>query len=384
MGLSIALGATCLVLLALFAGPLAQAMPLATSTGEIWLLGIMITMDAILGVPLGWLRITGAAGRHALASGCRATVQAAIVAVLLHNGFGVSGVLAGGAAASLLAATWLCFRQARDTGISVHARGWPRLLSYGAPLLGSGIASFVLGSADRWLLAGSVPAASLGHYALAMRFAMIVAMLMQPFDMWWYARRMAVLDLRDGLARSARAIRIGVCGIAVAGALTAASGPMLIFYLAPSSYTPAMAMVPWLVLALSVQMLSSLVNVGCYAGRTTLTPLAVNCAAAATALGAYLLLIPHYGVPGAIAATLLAQTTRLVLFTILAQRRVRINLPYAATMLLAASASVCAIIPQYVRPGALAAVSTIAAALVTTAIAATVTWLSLSKATQPV
>lgn len=373
-GLALALGAACLALVALFGAGLAHAMPLPTLPIEIRLLGVMIVMDAIVGVPLGWLRITGQAWPHALASGLRATAQAGIVAILLIQGFGVSGVLAGGAAAGTLAAVFLCCRQLRETGIFLHPGGWPRLLTYGAPLLGTGIASFILGSADRWLLAGSVPPEALGQYALAMRFAMIVAMLMQPFDLWWYARRMAMLTQPGGLARSAQVIRLGVAAIATAAAITATAGPMLIRLLAPTTYAPAMTMVPWLVLSLSIQMLSSLVNVGCYTGTTTVLPLAINSLAAATALGCYLLLIPPYGVAGAIAATLAAQLVRLALFTTLAQRRVPIALPYTTTAILAALATACAAIPQLARPTPLTATATIAA-LATLAICTTFTTL---------
>lgn len=370
MGLALALGVVCLALLVWLGRPLADAMPLPTPPLEIWLLGVLIVMDAIAGVPMGWLRMTGQAGRHALTSGLRASVQAAVAAVLLSHGLGVAGVLAGGAAAATLAACALTWRQARDTGITEHPRGWPRLLAYGAPLLGTGIASFVLGSADRWLLADNVPAAALGHYALAARFALIVAMLMQPFDMWWYARRMALLDQPDGLRRTARVVRLGLAAIAVAAAGTAAGGPVLIALLAPPSYAPAMAMVPWLVLSMSIQMLSSLVNVGCYVGRSTTLPLAINTAAAAAALGCYLLLIPPYGIGGAIAATLIAQALRLGLSTVFAQRRVRIDLPYARALLLGACAGITGALPQLLAPDITTFGLTAASLVATLAVAA--------------
>ena len=370
MGLTLALAAICLVCILLLGPKLAAAMPLPTPPVEIALLGVLIVADAIIGVPLGWLRITGSARRHAVASGLRASLQAGLVALLLVAGFGVAGVLAGGAIAASLAACWLVRSQAKATGIGCDPRAWPPLLAYGVPLIGTGVASFVLGSADRWLLAGHVPTASLGHYALATRFAMIVAMLMQPFDMWWYARRIALLEQSDGLVRTATAIRIGVAGIASAAAATAAAGPFLIHLLAPATYAPAMPMVPFLVLSLSLQMLSSLVNVGCYIGRTTTLPLVVNVAAAAVALGLYLLLIPEHGVFGAIEATLAAQSVRLVAFTVLAQRRIRIALPYGTTAVLALLAAASGTIPQLLGTAPLGLACAVAAALGTALAAA--------------
>ena len=369
MGLALALAAIGLLATALLGARLAAAMPLPTPAAEIWLLGVMIAADAVVGVALGWLRMTGAARRHALASGGRATLQAALAAGLLAAGAGVGGVLAGAAVAGVVAAGLLTRAQAQATGIEGHPGGWPRLLAYSAPLLGTGLASFVLGSADRWLLAGAVPAAALGQYALALRFAMIAAMLMQPFDLWWYARRMALLGEADGIVRSARAIRLGVGGIAVAAAATSAAGPALIGLLAPVTYAPAAAMLPWLVLALAVQMLSSLVNVGCYMGRSTLLPLAVNAAAAAVALGLYLALIPGHGVFGAIAATLAAQGARLLAFLVLAQRRVRIALPYWRTAALGVLVAITAAVPQLSGTGGLAVSAAGLCAVITAAAA---------------
>ncbi len=353
IGLSLALGLAGAGLLAVFGIAIAQAMPLATPPVDVWLLGVQIGMDALIGLTLGWLRITGRAGRHALASGLRASLQAGLIAVLLIQGLGVTGVLAGSAVAATVAAVLLLGSQRRETGIVADPRVWGRLLAYSVPLVGSGLASFVLGSADRWMLAGTVDPAQLGQYALAVRFALIVAMLMQPFDLWWYARRMAVLERPDGLARTARVVRLGVAAIAVSGAGTAAFGPALIGVLSPAGYAPAMAMLPWLVLALSVQMLSSLVNVGCYVGRTTALPLAINAASAVVALMLYGLLIPRIGVSGAIVATVAAQLVRLVMFTFMAQRRVRIDLPYGTAAVLAMAAAATGSLPQMVPQGLL-------------------------------
>jgi O-antigen/teichoic acid export membrane protein len=373
VGLSLSLGLAGLVLLALFGSVMARAMPLPTPPVDIWLLGVQIVMDALIGVALGWLRMKGRAGRHALASGLRATLQAGLIGILLMQGMGVTGVLAGGAAAATLAAMTLLHGQRRDTGIAADPRVWGRLLAYSVPLVGSGLASFVLGSADRWVLAATVDPAQLGQYALAVRFALIVAMLMQPFDLWWYARRMAVLEQPDGLARTARIVRLGMGAIAVSAAGTAAFTPALIGLLTPADYAPAMAMVPWLVLALAVQMLSSLVNVGCYVGRTTGMPLVINAAAAAIALALYAVLIPRIGVSGAIAATVVAQVARLVMFTLAAQRRVPIDLPYAATAVLTLAAAATGAVPQLTSPGWGSVVLCAAAVTATAGLAAALT-----------
>ena len=320
MGLALAIAATGFLLVMLCAGPVAALLPLPTPPGELRLLGTAVVLEAVIGVPLGWLRMHGRAWQFALLTGARATLQVGLMAALVLGGWGIGGVLAAGAVAGLLLAGLLTAGQARVTGIGFDRHESLRLLGYGIPLVGSGLAAFVLGTADRWLLAGAVPAAALGCYGLAVKISMIVALLAQPFELWWYPRRLVVLAGPDGRAQSSRVVTAGATLLVLAGGTVALAGPLLVTVLAPAVYAPAARMVPLLALALVLQLASSMANVGCYARRTGTQPMAVNAAAACVALAFYLLLIPRFGVDGAIAATVVAQAARLALFATLSQR----------------------------------------------------------------
>lgn len=319
MGLALAIAATGLLLVMVFAAPVAALLPLPTPPNELRLLGAAVVLEAVIGVPLGWLRMHGRAWQFALLTGARATLQVGLMAALVLGGWGVGGVLAAGAVAGLLLAGLLTAGQARATGIGFDRHESLRLLGYGIPLVGSGLAAFVLGTADRWLLAGAVPAAALGCYGLAVKISMIVALIAQPFELWWYPRRLLVLTGPEGLAQSSRVVVAGATLLIIAGGAVALAGPSLVSLLAPASYASAARMVPLLALALVLQLASSMANVGCYARRTGTQPLVVNAAAACVALVFYLLLIPHFGVDGAIAATVVAQAARLALFATLSQ-----------------------------------------------------------------
>ncbi len=329
LGLALVLAATGLGLTWLLAPHIAAHMPLAVRPREILLLGIAVSLESLIAVPMAMLRITGRAGRYALTASARATLQSGLVVVLLVSGFGVAGVLGAGAIAAVSAAVVLTAAQRRETGLRVQPAQWGRLLAYGVPLIGSGLASFVLGTADRWLLAGHVSAQSLGHYALAAKISLIAALLTQPFELWWYPRRLAVLAAAGGAARSARIASAGLVLTMLAAAATACAGPILIRALTPVSYHAAIIYVPLLAACLALQSAGSLVNVGCYARRTGMVPMAINGAAAVVALAGYVLFIPHHGIDGAIGATLAAQSVRLVLFYGVAQRLVALPWRFA-------------------------------------------------------
>jgi O-antigen/teichoic acid export membrane protein len=276
----------------------------------------------------------------------RGTAQAGLAAALLWSGHGVAGVLAAGAVATGFTALLLVLHQSRETGLAFAPRVWPRLLAYGLPLTGGGLASFALGTADRWLLAGAVTPEALAHYALAAKIAMVAALLTQPFELWWYPRRIALLEAEHGHRETRQVVGMGGALIVLAAAGTALGGPVLIQLATPPAYHAAIAYLPWLCAALALQSLGSLVNVGCYLGRTGAVPMLVNGVAGAVAVLGYLALIPAQGVMGAILATLLAQGVRLGLFLWLSQRRIRLDYRLGRLLVLVGLCVLAVALPQ--------------------------------------
>lgn len=324
LGLAVLLGAIG-VMLAVVVAPAGAMLPLPAPPVEVMLLGAAVAMEAAIGVPLAWMRMQGRALDWSVVMVVRGTAQAGLAAAFLWSGYGVAGVLAAGAVAAGFTAALLILRQSRETGLAIEPGIWPRLLAYGLPLTGGGLASFALGTADRWFLAAEVTPEALAHYALAAKIAMVSALLTQPFELWWYPRRIALLEAEHGHRQTARVVGMGGALIVLAAAGTALGGPVLIQLATPPAYHAAALYLPWLCAALALQSLGSLFNVGCYMGRTGAQPMMVNGAAAVVAIFAYLLLIPSHGVMGAIYATLLAQGVRLGLFLWLSQRRVRLD-----------------------------------------------------------
>ena len=156
--------------------------------------------------------------------------------------------------------------------------------------------------------------------------------------MWWYPQRLGLVGTPEGLARSSRVVSAGAAGLLCAGAATALASPWLITLLAPPSYAPAQMMVPFLVLALVLQLLSSMANAGCYARATSNLTMGITGIAAAITLALYLLLIPRMGVWGAIAATVAGQAVRLAMFAFISQRTVPLQWPLIRLSAIAAAA----------------------------------------------
>lgn len=352
LGLALAASGLGLLLVLPLAAPIGTALPIAASAAEVALLGIAVAMGPVIAVGLAWQRMQGRAGRHAGVEIGRAVLQAGLgVGLVAAAGWGLAGVLAAGALAAVLAAAWLLRAMLAEVGLRLAPRAWGRMLAYGLPLTAGGLCAFALGTADRWILAGAVPAEALGQYALAAKLALVAAFLTQPFELWWYPRRLGLLAAPGGAMRSARAVGAGAALVLLAAGLAAVAGPAVIRLATPPAYHGAAALVPFLAAAIALQSLGSLLNVGCYTGRTGALPLLANGIAAVVALAGYVLLVPRVGVAGAIAATLAAQAVRLGVFLHLSQRRAPLPHRLGRVAALGMAVAAAAALPQAMAPG---------------------------------
>ncbi|MFY7959012.1 MAG: lipopolysaccharide biosynthesis protein, partial [Elsteraceae bacterium] len=180
------------------------------ATPAIRFLAVSVALTAAIELPLGWLRVEGRAWRYAAIFLLRTLLQCGIGAWLLIQGYGVNGLFAAAAIADLTASVILVVLQGRAIGVQWPGATLAQALRYGGPLALGGIAGFALGSLDRWFLVAAVPALELAHYGLAVKFGALVVVAMQPFGLWWYPRRLAVLNQSDGAAQSARAVGAGL------------------------------------------------------------------------------------------------------------------------------------------------------------------------------
>ena len=334
-GAALVLAAGCATLLQL-AAPLVRAvLPIPVSEGVFRFCLLAVAAGGLIELPLAWLRLCERPKHFLAFMALRAALQLVLVASFVALFADAEAVLAASAISELVLAASLTLLQMRTSGFAFSLESWGWLRAYSLPLLVSGLAAFALGSCDRWFLAGQVPVADIGRYAIAGKLALASALLMQPFGMWWYAIRLRVLAGPDGLRRSADSVALGFAVLAGAAATIAIGGPAFIRLALPESYHGAASFVPWLVLASVMNESASLLNVGVYARRTAWRVAAVNGAGAVTALAAYAVLIPRAGVDGAIAATLIAQAVRIVGF--LWAGRVDAPVPYRVTSMAVAA-----------------------------------------------
>jgi O-antigen/teichoic acid export membrane protein len=321
--LRVAAGLTGLaIILAIIAGTILQAaawllLPLTSLHHLVAPIAIGLaaaTLTGLIGTPLAWLRLKNEPGLFLLFTAARSALQVAAMITTLSFNEGVTGILAGNAFVDLVIASLLVISQIRRAGFCVDRNLFSRAAAYGFPIVGGSLSMFVLGACDRWFLAASVDSSELGFYGLASKLSFIVPLALQPFGLWWNARRFAVLREPEGLALSSRMISIGMIFLGTGVAVTCIGAPIFIETLLPAAYRNALTYLPWLALTAALNEICSLVNVGVYAAVSGFGVLAINGVGGLVALSGYAALVPDFGVGGAIAATIAGQAARLLLF----------------------------------------------------------------------
>ncbi len=331
LGLGLVLALMALVFALLCAQALTQLLPAQLHTTQVRLILLTLALEGAIAIPLGWLRLEARAGQFFLINTGKALLQAALVVWLLHLGHGLDGVLWAGFVAALLQALVLLHLQWRQSGIHLAWRRTLPLLRYGAPLVASGVIAFALTGLDRWLLADAIGPVALAHYALAAKFALIAALLLQPFGLWWFPKRFNVLRGPDGQAQAARFAAMGSALALLIAVVVGLGAPLVVAGLFPTDYAPAAHYAPWLVLLMALKEAAAYLNLGCYSGDSTRDQLYINLLGSAVGLLGMWLLLPGHGVAGLLLALFLAQGLRLWCFIAVSQRR--LPLPYPARAL---------------------------------------------------
>jgi O-antigen/teichoic acid export membrane protein len=325
-GLNLVIGAIALIAALALADPIASALPGDVAPHLVRLTLLMVALEGCIAIPLGWLRMEERASLFFALNSGKAAIQALLVLLFLDQGRGLEGVLeAGLIAAALLsvATTWL---QWRDTGVRFRLSGQQRMLRYSLPLVGSGLLGFALTGLDRWVLADAVGPGEMAQYAIAAKFAMLAALLLQPYLMWWSPRRFSMLHETNGADKAAIYAATGSVLSLLIVVVVGLSAPLAVTVLFPPAYHDAMHYVPWLVLVMAIKDSAELLNLGCYTGKTTHAQLLINLAGAVVGVAALLTLVPAWGIWGAVVAMGLAQVLRLLLYFVVSQRL--LPLPY--------------------------------------------------------
>ncbi len=318
----LAAGGAAALLLALFAGPLSEAL-VGSAAYRKYILIAAATLPCTLVVLFGndVLRVTFQPWKFIALNLVQTVLTAGLTLwLVLARDLGVAGVLygrLGGDAASALVALVLV----RHTlAPRFRAETLRRMLGYGAPLVPVAIAYGTITSVDRFVLQRACGLADVAVYGVAIKFFALVTMAVSAFQLAYGPFAFARAGAPDAGRLYARVFGAYVAVASLAAMLAGLFAPEALAVVVPREYAAAAAPAAWLAFAAVAQGAYVVASVGIgLALRTPLLGWSAGSAALVAAVG-NVLLAPRFGPLGAAIATTLAYVTSAVVTYALAQR----------------------------------------------------------------
>jgi O-antigen/teichoic acid export membrane protein len=241
---------------------------------------------------------------------------------------GVVGVLYSSLISGTLVTVVLAIYTVREVGLRFNGSKLRQVAAFGAPLILTSAAAFIVNFSDRFFLRHFCSIATVGVYALGYKFGFMLSLLVvQPFDMIWQAR-LYEIGKQDSSGRMFAKIFEYYCFVLVAAALALSIGiKELLTIISPGDFHVAYTVVPIIALAYVFQGANRFFLAGTYIAKKTVFLAAVGLASAAGNIGLNIFLIPRYGMLGAAWATAFSFFLMAVLALQVSQRLYPI--PYA-------------------------------------------------------
>jgi O-antigen/teichoic acid export membrane protein len=112
---------------------------------------------------------------------------------------GIEGYLIGGMIGMFIAMLigWVATSDYRYWN-KIEIKFWKDFLKFGLPLVPAGLMIWIMSASDRWFVMGMLGATEVGLYAVAAKFAMLIALMVEVFRKAWWPIAMDMLHKKEG------------------------------------------------------------------------------------------------------------------------------------------------------------------------------------------
>jgi O-antigen/teichoic acid export membrane protein len=274
---------------------------------------ITMFLSSGIEIPMVFLRAKLRSSSVVIISLVKLTMQLSMnIFFLTYLRLGVMGVLYSNLIASFLIGSYLVIKTFRETGIGFSFQSYKQMINFGAPLIIADLSIFLLTYADRYFLKHYGDLTSVGLYAMAYKFGMLLATLFNgPFWSVWSAKMFEIAKRADGKRFFGEIMTYFYAGSLLISLGLSIFTKDVLRIIADQSYWSAYKIVPIISASYVVAGVISIAGAGIlvksktkYKALSTSTAMVVN-------IALNFLLIPKWGGYGAAYATLLSFLVRL-------------------------------------------------------------------------
>lgn len=230
------------------------------------------------------------------------------VAAVVWLGWGLDGLVTAQAMVMVAAIPLALYAVRVDLTWRVDLGAARRLIQFGHPFIYTGLAFWLFGSMDRWLLASMSDMKEVGIYSVAHRFASVILFLSLAFGQAWSP---LAIKIRTDHPQSYRTLYADIllallCVMLLLGGGVALFSPEIMAWLMPAEYQRAGLVLAALALGLILQATMQVPAMGISIEKKTHLFARLSWLAALLNLILNLVMIPALGALGAAAATSLS------------------------------------------------------------------------------
>lgn len=308
------------------------------------LLVLTLSLEGIISIPLGWMRIKDHFKLYCSINIIRASVQALLLTVFLSLERGVEGVFEAGLISTLLTAISCAIYQIKSTGIAFIHINILKYLRYSIPIMTSGFLAFLLNGFDKWVLVEYTSLTDLAYYAIATKFSIALSILMQPYGMWWSPLRFSLINSEDNNKIVSRYAIYGLLQIVFFSLIIGLFAPIIIITLFPPEFTNCIWLIAPLLAIFSIKESAEFLNIGCFTTDSTSAQMKITFVSTSIGVISMLVLTPLFGLSGLVFCLFTSQLSRTLILFIYAQKIVKLSIPhYKLSLLMITSFTLIAI-----------------------------------------
>lgn len=305
-------------------------LPFEYQHAELSCLVITLAISNLFTVPYCYLRASDQAKRYCLLAISHGLLQSGLILTVLLMGYGLLAVLVCGLIASSIVLLVIGLK-GRKLWVSNLAWLSRKETLFLANILLSSLLIFGFSGAENWFIAYLFDEQSLANYFIATQAAILLAFLLEPVKLWWFAKRYSVSQQQPTIAAK-NCVAIVQLGMLIACITLYVYRPVFDLLL-PPAYAQSGLIYVCLLPALVLRLQSDVLNLGVYSKGNANATMPINCAAIVTLVICLMLSYQSLGLFSVAFSVSLAMLVRALLMLYVSQARQ--PLPYNYTGLLA-------------------------------------------------